>query len=127
MANDSEKEAIRLVIMEYLEGMIYGQDERLRGSMHPQCMQAGHFKEQYEFMPRDEFITAIAPEKREPLGSAIQFEIPLIDITGDTAIAKVTDTCFGTTWTDYLTLIRHKGSWQIVMKAFYDHANDSGR
>ncbi len=127
MAKSNDVEAIRLVIMEYLEGMIYGQDERLRGSMHPQCMQAGHYNEKYEFMPRDEFIAAIAPEKREPLGSAIQSEIPLIDITGDIAIAKVIDTCFGTTWTDYLTLIRHEGSWQIVMKAFYDHANFSGR
>ena len=47
----------------------------------------------------------------------------MIDITA-ILIAKVKDDCFGTTWTDYLTLIKHEGNWQIVMKAFYDHAND---
>lgn len=120
----TDLESIRLIVMEYLEGMIFGEDERLRGSMHHQCMQAGHYKEKYEFMPRDEFIEAIKPEKREQQGSSIKFDIPFIDITGDVAIVKVTDECFGTTWTDYLTLIRHDGKWQIVMKAFYDHAND---
>ena len=47
----------------------------------------------------------------------------LIDITGDIAVVKVTDECFGTVWTDYLTLIRHEGQWQIVMKAFFNHAD----
>ena len=48
----------------------------------------------------------------------------MIDVTGDIAIVKVTDECFGTTWTDYLTLSRDGGQWQIVMKAFYNHAHD---
>jgi Putative lumazine-binding len=126
MANEGDCEAVRSVVTEYLSGMIYGQDERLRGAMHPLCMQAGHYNGQYEFMPRDEFIEAIKPEKREPVGSAFTFEIPWVDITGDIAVVKVTDECFGTTWTDYLTLIRHEGTWQIVMKAFYDHVNDLG-
>lgn len=30
----------------------------------------------------------------------------MIDITGDIAIVKVTDDCFGTIWTDYLTLVK---------------------
>jgi Putative lumazine-binding len=113
-----------LVVTEYLEGMIYGQDDRLRDSIHPLCMQAGHYHNQYEFMPRDEFIQAIKPEKKEPNGSRFGFDIPMIDITGDIAVAKVKDDCLGTTWTDYLTLIKHEGHWQIVMKAFYDHSND---
>jgi hypothetical protein len=124
MAVEDDLQAIKLVVIEYLEGMIYGQDDRLRGSMHPLCMQAGHDRGQYEFMPRDEFIEAIKPLKKEPNGFAFRFDIAMIDITGDIAVAKVEDDCFGTTWTDYLTLIKHDGSWQIVMKAFYDHAND---
>ena len=126
MAIDDDLHAIKLVVIEYLEGMIYGQDVRLRGSMHPKCMQAGHHGGQYEFMPRDEFIEAIKPEKKEPSGSPIRYDIPMIDITGDIAVVKVKDDCFGTMWTDYLTLIKHDGNWQIVMKAFYDHANERG-
>ncbi len=56
--------------------------------------------------------------------SPIEFEIGFVDITGDVAVVKVSDACFGTTYTDYLTLIRHQNKWQIVMKAFYNHAND---
>ena len=124
MTNERDADAIRLVVMDYLNGMIYGQYERLRGAMHPLCMQAGHYRGAYEFMPRDEFIEAIKPEKKEPEGFAFRFDIPMIDVTGDIAVAKVVDECFGTTWTDYLTLIRHDGKWQIVMKAFYDHGHD---
>ena len=123
MAHDNELPAIRAVVMAYLEGMIYGNEEQLRSSMHPLCMQAGHFLGKYEFMPRDEFITAIAPEPKQAAGSPIVHDYKMIDVTADTAIVKVTDDCFGTSFTDYLTLIKHDGRWQIVMKAFYDHAN----
>ena len=124
MSIETDLQAIKLVVTEYLKGMIYGQENRLRESMHPKCMQAGHYSGQYEFIPRDAFIEAIKGEKKEPEGSPFNYEIPLIDITGDIAIAKINDECFGTNWTDYLTLIKHDGNWQIVMKAFYHHTGD---
>lgn len=118
-----ETDAIRRVVTAYLEGMIYGEDEKIRGAMHPLCMQAGHYKGQYEFLSLEDFIAALKPEQREAPGTPFKHDITFIDVTGDMAVAKVTDECFGTSWTDYLTLIRHEGRWQIVMKAFYDHAN----
>ncbi len=124
MTNDADRQAILAVVTDYLEGMIYGQDERLRSAMHPLCMQAGHYRGNYEFYPRDEFIAALKSEERKPVGTAFPSQIVSLDITGDIAVAKVTDDCFGTSWTDYLTLIKHEGRWQIAMKAFYDHAND---
>lgn len=124
MTIEKDLQAIRQAVIGYLEGMIYGQPERLRQVMHPKCMQAGHYRNQYEFFPRDEFIASIAGEKKEPKGAQIEFNLPMIDVTGDIAVVKVTDECFGTVWTDYLTLIKHEGEWQITMKAFYDHAND---
>lgn len=123
MSRDRELQAIRAVVTDYLEGMIYGQPDRLRRAMHPLCMQAGHYKGSYEFFPRDEFIEAIGPEKMQPPGTPYAAEIVSIDVTGDVALAKLTDDCFGTSFTDYLTLIKHDGAWQIVMKAFFDHAN----
>jgi hypothetical protein len=114
-------EAIRHVVRLYLEGMIYGEPEKLRQSMHPLCMQAGHDKGRYEFFPRDEFIALISQETPQQPGSHYPAEIQKVDITGDMAIVKVSDDCFGTSWTDYLTLIKHEGVWQIVMKAFFGH------
>ena len=54
-----------------------------------------------------------------PCGS----EIVSIDRAGDVAVVMVLDDCFGTTFTDDLTLIKHENRWQIVMKAFFDHAD----
>lgn len=124
MTDESERQAIRAVVVDYLEGMIYGQDDRLRRAMHPLCMQAGHHKGQYEFFPRDEFIASLKPEPKLADGTPYRSEIVSIGITGDIAAVKLTDDCFGTSWTDCLTLIKHDGQWQIVMKAFYDHAGD---
>ena len=91
--------------------------------MHAKCMQTGHFGRLFEFIPRDAFIDAIKGEKKEPDGSFFIYDIPMVDITGDIAIAKVSYTFFGTRCTDYMKLVKHEGKWQIVMKAFYDHAN----
>ena len=56
-------------------------------------------------------------------GTPYNYEILSVDVTGDIAVVKVVDDCFGTTFTDCLTLIKHDDRWQIVMKAFFDHAN----
>ncbi|WP_373503221.1 nuclear transport factor 2 family protein [Aestuariivirga sp.] len=119
----SERESIGTLITDYLEGMIYGQTDRLNRAMHPLCMQAGHFGGQYEFCNRYAFIESLQSAVMEAPGTPYKAQIVTIDITGDVAVAKVTDDCFGTSFTDYLTLIKHDGKWQIVMKAFFDHAN----
>ena len=114
---------IRVAVTEYLQGMIYGQDDRIRAVMHPLCMQAGHINQTFEFIQRDLFIDAIKSEPRLLAGAPFAFEIQMIDVTGDIAIAKVSDECFGSRWTDYLTLIKHDGRWLIIMKAFFEHQN----
>jgi hypothetical protein len=63
-------------------------------------------------------------EKMEAPGTPYTAAIESLDVTGNVAIARVTDACFGTFFTDYLTLIKDSGPWQIVMKAFFDHANE---
>jgi hypothetical protein len=127
MTTNTDRDAIQAVIVDYLEGMIYGQRDRLERAMHPQCMQAGHFGRAYEYFDREIFIQSVIGETALPPGTPYSYEIKSIDLTGDVAVAKVEDACFGTTFTDYLTLIRHEGQWQIVMKAFFDHADaDAG-
>lgn len=117
--------AIEAVVTDYLEGMIWNDPERLRRAMHPLCMQVGHYKGQFEFYDRDAFIEALENEKTEEPGTPCRAEILSIDMTGDVAMVKVEDHCFGTSFTDYLTLIHTGGRWQIAMKAFFDHANES--
>lgn len=124
MGAETEWNAIHTVVVDYLEGMIYGQTEKLERAMHPLCMQAGHYKGEYEFFDRGTFIQALKKETMEPPGTPYKSQIASVDITGDVAVVRVLDDCFGTSFTDYLTLIKHDGRWQIVMKAFFDHASE---
>ena len=121
MVKQADENAIHSIIMDYLEGMIYGDDEQLRRSMHPLCMQAGHVGGEYEFISRDAFIDAIRSAERLTKGVPFRWEVVTLDITGNIAMAKVTDDCFGSTWTDFLTFIKHDGQWRIVMKALFEH------
>jgi hypothetical protein len=122
MTIGGEFDAVRAVTIDYLEGMIWGQIDRIEKAFHPKAIQAGHFGQDYEFLSRQEFMDWLSAEKTAPVGSPYAAEIISIEITGDVAVVKVTDTCFGTDFTDYLVMIRHEGTWQIVSKAFVAHS-----
>lgn len=126
MAFGSEHDAVRAVVVDYLEGMVWGDEEKLRRAFHPGALQVGHFAETYEFFPLEEFIQWIRDEETQPAGSAYVAELLAIEVTGTVALAKVTDSCFGTDFTDYLVLVKDRptpdGRWQIVTKAYHVHA-----
>lgn len=117
-----EIDAVRAVLVDYLEGMIWGQTDRIEAAFHPKAIQVGHFAGEYEFFSRQEFVDWLRTEPSEPEGSLITAEFLSIEVTGDVAIAKVSDTCFGTDFIDYLVLVRDGGRWQIVTKAYFAHA-----
>ncbi|MBU9698422.1 nuclear transport factor 2 family protein [Rhodobacteraceae bacterium HSP-20] len=126
MAFGSEHDAVRAVVVDYLEGMVWGDEEKLRRAFHPGALQVGHFAETYEFFPLEEFIQWIRDEETQPAGSTYVAELLAIEVTGTVAVAKVTDSCFGTDFTDYLVLVKDRptpdGRWQIVTKAYHVHA-----
>lgn len=126
MSFGSEHDAIRAVVLDYLEGMIWGDEERLRRAFHPDALQVGHFGETYEFFPLREFIDWVKNEKTQPAGSPYIAELISIEVTGTVAIAKVTDSCFDTQFTDYLVMVKDRpdasGRWQIVTKAYHVHS-----
>lgn len=121
-----EHDAVKKVVVDYLEGMVWGDEQRLRRAFHPGAIQVGHFGETYEFFPLQEFIDWIKNEETEPPGTPYKAELLSIEVTGTVAIAKLTDTCFGTDFTDYLVMVKDRfdpsGKWQIVTKAY--HVND---
>jgi hypothetical protein len=65
-------------------------------------------------------------EETEAEGAPIIAELLSIEVTGTVAVAKLTDTCFGTDFTDYLVMVKDRpdasGRWQIVTKAYHVHA-----
>ena len=107
--------------------MVWNDPQRLRRAMHPLCMQSGHYKGNFEFYDRDAFIESLEDEKTEEPGTPYRSEILSVVASGDVAVAKIAVECLGTSFTDYLTLIRVENQWRIVMKAFFDHANEATR
>ena len=103
-----------------------GDEAKLRRAFHPGALQVGHFGETYEFFPLEEFIAWLKGEETEAEGSPIIAELLSIEVTGTVAVAKLTDTCFGTDFTDYRVMVKHRadgsGRWQIVTKAYHVHA-----
>ena len=122
----SAHEAIRQVIIDYLEGMVWGDEAQLRRAFHRGALQVGHFGGTYEFFPLQDFIDWLKSEPSQPTGSPYTAELISIEVTGTVAIVKITDTCFDTDFTDYLVLVNDRpdatGSWQIVTKAYHVHA-----
>ena len=126
MACGAEHDAVRAVVVDYLEGMCWGDEAKLRQAFHPEALQVGHFADVYEFFPLEDFIAWIKDEETAPSGSPIIAELLSIEVTGTVAVAKLTDTCFGTDFTDYLVMVKDRpdatGRWQIVTKAYHVHA-----
>lgn len=126
MSLHDEHAAIRGVVVDYLEGMIWGDIERLRRVFHPGALQVGHFGETYEFFPLEQFLDWLKAEETQPPGSAYVAQLLSVEVTGTVAVAKLTDTCFGTDFTDWLVMVKDRpgagGRWQIVTKAYHVHA-----
>lgn len=122
----SDHEAILNVIRDYLEGMIWNDEARLRRAFHPGALQIGHFAGTYEFFPLQDFIDWVQSEQTFPQGTPYDWELLSLEVTGSVAVVKITDTCFDTDFTDYLVLVNDRadasGRWQIVTKAYYVHA-----
>lgn len=122
----AEHDDIRRVVIDYLEGMVWGDEQKLHRAFHPQALQVGHFADVYEFFPLDEFVAWVKAEETQTDGTPYRAELLSIEITGTVAIAKLTDTCFGTDFTDYLVLVKNRpdpsGKWQIVTKAYHVHS-----
>jgi hypothetical protein len=126
MSWGAEHDAVRRVVVDYLEGMCWGDEAKLRRAFHPGALQVGHFAETYEFFPLQDFIDWLKAEETAPEGSPIVAELLSIEVTGTVAVAKLTDSCFGTDFTDYLVMVKDRpdasGKWQIVTKAYHVHA-----
>jgi hypothetical protein len=112
--------ALENVARGYLDGMFYGDEAALRRVFHPKCPLFGHFNGRFEESSVDDFVAEVKAAPL-PAGAPYVSAIVSMDLTGDIAIVKVTDTWANAEFTDYLTMAKDKGTWRIVNKSFYVH------
>ena len=120
----SELEAIRAVARDYLDGMVYADEARLRSAFHPLAAVVGFNRCRLERDTVDAFVAAVLRDGGPPPGTPYFAEIVAIDVTGDIAMVKLVDDYLGSRFTDYLTMLKHEGGWVIVHKAYYERPRD---
>lgn len=113
--------AVAAVARDYLDGMVYVDEEKLRRVFHPKCLVVGHFNGRLEYDSLDVFIAGCRKAGGPPVGTPYYAEIVSIDRVGDMAMVKLTDDYHGQRFTDYLSMLLVDGRWVIVNKAFYVH------
>jgi hypothetical protein len=96
MSDQTDLAAIRAVVMDYLEGMIYGDADQFARAFHPKAVAAGSVEGDYFASGRDEFILEWLALDSLPRGTPFVHEIGLIDVTSDVAMVRLTDTYLAT-------------------------------
>lgn len=114
----ADREAVRMAVLDYVEGFYEGDTTRLVRSVWPEVRKWGYYRRAadapYEgsAMPYASFMrfaNGVKAGRNLPPSGAPK-EIVLLDVQDQTAAAKLT------AWwgTDYLLLAREQGKWMIV-------------
>lgn len=116
-AAPAERESVRRVAMDYLEGFYEGDTVKIVRAFRPDMYKYGFFKDstgKYEGMQMT-FPAAIAYAKRvkannRPVNPSWPKQVEIYDVQDQTASGKVT------AWwgTDYLLFAKYNGAWQIT-------------
>ena len=116
-----EEQAVRTVIQTYFDSMSESSREKVCEAFHPSGKVTGYLDDGLHEMTRKEFADLVASLQPSPHESnqKLHAEVLSIDITGDTAVAKVRDEYLGMMFIDTLSLIKVEGSWSIYTKLFH--------
>ncbi|UCE18130.1 MAG: nuclear transport factor 2 family protein [Gemmatimonadota bacterium] len=126
----AERTAVQNVIQEaYEEGLInIGNVNAVQKGFHPGFAILGISNNSLWKYPIYSWIESVEQRKKEgkyPPEEKVTFQYPLIDITGNAAIAKI-EFFEGERlkYTDYLSLYKFEGGWKIVNKIFFEHKEE---
>ena len=115
------KNAIESVIRDYFKGYTAAEGELIARAFHPETrlysvdVDAGDVLERTD-LPA--WLENLAARKSKGDIRQADLQIPLIDVSGPAAVAKVVLTFARLRFTDYLSLLRIEKSWRIVGKIY---------
>ncbi len=125
----SERADIEALVQTYLDGLYEGDTEKLARVFHPTSALAHDMGGELKVVPRDEWLEAV---KNRPTpvsqGLARHDEILQIDQGGPTtAFVKVKCAIRPRFFTDYLSLLKIDGRWQVAQKVFAVEVREAAR
>lgn len=116
---EQDVKEIQAVIINYFEGIFYGDIDKLESAFLPQCLLIGDINRQPYFKNLQEYLSGVRSRKSpDQLGEEFRMKILGIESVNDIAYAKLHLQMLGFNYYDYVSLSRIDGRWLIVNKIF---------
>jgi hypothetical protein len=116
---DPDEAAVREALQHYLNGHATSSAEEFRQAFHPRAnlyfIRDGQFTERTSA----DYIAGAKGGGPAPDEARRKRRIEQVDVTGTAAIATIVLEYPGVTFTDYMSLLKVDGRWQIVAKVFH--------
>jgi hypothetical protein len=125
---DEDRQAIQQTVQLYLDGLYEGDAEKLAASFHPTSALTYEADGKITILPRDEWLAAVRarPSPRSQ-GLSREDEILTIDQSSPTAaFVKLKCAIPPRFFTDYLSLLKVEGRWQVAQKVFATRLDKAG-
>ena len=125
---DQDRTGIEAVIQTYLDGLYEGDVERLAAAFHPTSALTWEQDGKVSVMPRDAWLDAVRsrPSPRQQ-GLARHDEVVSVDqSSATTAFVKLRCAIPPRFFTDYLSLLKVEGRWQVAQKVFSTRIDSPG-
>ena len=119
MAN-SEEQAVRKVIQQYIDGTYHGDVKSLKDCFHPKAVMNGYLQERLHIGGPEPFFKNVEDSpSMAKTGAPYKGEITFLDVIGNIASVTLKETGYRNMhFTDYFHLLREQGKWKIISKAY---------
>lgn len=113
-------EAVRLVLVDYFDGLYYGDVEKLQRVFHPKAVYATADETPLLYRTMDEYMPVVAARPSPASRNEVRRDhIDAIELAGEnTAMARVRCSIGNRDFVDFLTFVRVDGAWRIIAKVF---------
>ena len=116
-----ERDAVKEVIQEYIDGTYYADIEKLKGVFHEKAVMNGYLGPNLLLTEPSGFIEDIAGSpSMESNNDPYNAEVKSITVKGNIASAAISETGFrgDAALMDFFHLIKTDGKWEIISKLF---------
>jgi hypothetical protein len=119
--NEADIAAVMETVRAYFDGMVAGDEAKLRVAFHPRASIVGNEGGGLSWSTLDEFVA----ECKGAIGHAgsQDWRVEGQWFVGDIALVRLGGWFAGVWYTDDLSLLRIDETWRIVHKTFYPHAD----
>tara|TARA_A100001015_G_scaffold245690_1_gene281732 strand:+ start:1674 stop:2066 length:393 start_codon:yes stop_codon:yes gene_type:complete len=119
--NMSETDRVQEAIELYFDCMYESSEEKVRKVFHPSAKITGFMQGKLLEQSVDQFAAFVVAQEPSPKekGDEILLETLSMDITGETAVARVRDGYIGMVFVDTLSFLKVDGQWVIYNKLFH--------